>query len=342
MLDARQSAVLDSVIACYSRTAEPVSSKAIVQDYGMGLSAATIRNTMADLEELGYLTHPHTSAGRVPTETGYRLYVDRLMTAAELSAIEKEHIRARFASANRQFEEAMEQTSKILSEISQYIGVALSPQLHESILQRLELISIDTEHVLAVLVMASGIVESKRIALPHSHSNASIQQISRILNEKLAGCSLKEIRSLSQDAAKMGAVFACNPSAPIAIVARDTFALEREIYVYIEGASNFFGQPEFGEVGKIEPLFRTLEKKKQLADTLSRQQPDSGLQVLIGSENQCEGMEMCSVVRAPYRVRGDQYGTIAVIGPTRMAYARVVSIVKYTAHVVSQFLEASL
>jgi heat-inducible transcriptional repressor len=307
----------------------------------MGLSAATLRNTMADLEDLGYLTQPHTSAGRIPTEKGYRVYVDSMMRAAELSYAEKEYIREKYASANHDFEEVMAQTSKILSEISHYIGVALSPQLHESVLQRLELISIDAEHILAVLVMTSGVVENKLLSAPSGLSDKAVYRIKQILNEKLTGLSLKEIRGISQDPIKMKTVFDCSPSAPMAVVARDTFALDRGIHVYIDGTSNFFSHPEFGEVQKIEPLFRTLERKEQIADLLLSQQSDAGLQILIGSENRCEGMKMCSVVRSRYRVRGEQYGTIAVIGPTRMAYSRVVSIVRYTAQIVSQFLEAS-
>ena len=182
VLDSRKHAVLEAIVDCYNRTAEPVSSQKIVRDYDMGLSAATLRNTMADLEELGYLTHPHTSAGRVPTEQGYRVYVDSLMIDQKLSRKERQFIQDGYASSRRDFEEIMEQTSKILSAISHHIGVVLSPELHESILHRLELISIDSEHILAVLLMASGAVKNQVVSIPKDLSDGELYQINRILN----------------------------------------------------------------------------------------------------------------------------------------------------------------
>jgi heat-inducible transcriptional repressor len=264
------------------------------------------------------------------------------MTDQKLSVKEKQFIRDGYASSSRDFEEIMEQTSKILSEISHYIGVVLSPELHDSILRRLELISIDNEHILAVLIMASGVVKNQVVSIPKDLSDEEIYQINQILNEKLAGLPLKQIRQISQDAVKLKAVFDRHLSEPMAVVARNTFSLDREIHVYIDGASNFFSHPEFGEVQKIEPLFRVLERKEQIADLLSTRRNRLGIQVLIGSENDCEGMRMCSIVRSSYRVWGNQFGTIGVIGPTRMVYPRVVSIVKFTAEVISQFFEESL
>ena len=342
VLDSRKYTVLEAIVNCYNRTAEPVSSQKIVRDYDMGLSAATLRNTMADLEELGYLTHPHTSAGRIPTEQGYRVYVDSLMTDQKLSQKEKQFIRNGYASSRRDFEEIMEQTSKILSAISHHIGVVLSPELHESILRRLELISIDSEHILAVLLMASGAVKNQVVSIPKDLSDGKLYQINRILNEKLAGMPLKQIRQISQDPVQLKAVFDLPPSDPIAVVTRNTFALEQETHVYIDGTSNFFSHPEFGEVQKIESLFRVLEQKEQIADLLSTRQDPLGIQVLIGSENGCEGMEMCSIVRSSYRVRGNQLGTIGVIGPTRMVYPRIVSIVKFTSQTISELFDESL
>lgn len=341
-LDSRKHAVLEAIVNCYNRTAEPVSSQKIVRDYDMGLSAATLRNTMADLEELGYLTHPHTSAGRIPTEQGYRVYVDSLMTDQKLSRREQQFIRDGYAASSLDFEEIMEQTSKILSAISHHIGVVLSPELHESILRRLELIAIDSEHILAVLLMASGAVKNQVVSIPKQLSNAELYRINRILNEKLAGLPLKQIRQISQDPVKLKAVFDQHLSDPIAAVARNTFALEQEIHVYIDGTSNFFSHPEFGEVQKIESLFRVLEQKEQVADLLLIRQEPLGIQVLIGSENGCEGMEMCSIVRSSYRARGNQLGTIGVIGPTRMAYPHIVSIVKFTSQTITELFEVSL
>ncbi|MCZ6681522.1 MAG: heat-inducible transcriptional repressor HrcA [Candidatus Poribacteria bacterium] len=338
VLDARQRNILEAIVECYNQTAEPVSSRRIARDYEMGLSAATIRNTMADLEDLGYVTQPHTSAGRIPTEQGYRVYVDSMMTTEELSLREKQRIQDGYVSSNRDFEEIMEQTSKILSETSHYTGIAVSPELDESVLHRLELISIDSKHILAILLMASGVVKNQVVPITDNLSDEEVSRMSRIFNEKFAGLPLKQIRQTAQ----LKAVFDQYPSEPMAVVVHHTLSLDSEIHVYIDGASNFFSQPEFGDIQKIEPLFRVLERKEQVADLLSAPPSEFGTQVLIGSESGCEGMEMCSIVRSNYRTQGNQFGTIGVIGPTRMAYPRVVSIVKFTAEVISQFFEPSL
>lgn len=316
----------------------------------MGISAATIRNTMADLEELGYVTQPHPSAGRVPTEIGYRVYVDTLMEAEELSNKEKLLIQERCASLEGSYEGIIEQTSKILSEISHYIGFVLTPELHDSILRRLELIPIDGDkdnsahrgRVLAVLLMASGVVKNHIVSVSKDLADKDIRGINRILNEKLVGLSLRRIQQISHDTADLRAIFDTDLSDSIVAFTRDTFSLNQEIHVHLDGASNFFSQPEFLEVDKMEPLFRLLEQKDRIAGLLSPQQPTSGIQVVIGSENKYEGMEMCSVVYSCYTSHGDVLGTIGVIGPTRMPYSRVVSIVDFTAQAMSQVFEHTL
>ncbi len=349
-MDFRKREVLEAIIECYNQTAAPVGSRTIERRYGMGVSAATIRNTMADLEELGYVTQPHPSAGRVPTEIGYRVYVDSLMEAEELSNKEKLLIQERCASLDGGFEHVIEQTSKILSEISHYIGFVLTPELHESILRRLELIPIDgdddnSKHqgkVLAVLLMASGVVKNHIVPVSKDLTDQDIRRISRILNEKLVGLSLQRIQQISQDTAHLKAIFDTYLSDSVAAFTRNTFSLNQEIHIYLDGASNFFSQPEFLQVDKIEPLFRLLEQKERITGLLSLPQPTSGIQVVIGSENNYEGMEMCSVVHSCYTSRGDVMGTIGVIGPTRMQYPRIVSIVDFTAQVMSQVFEHTL
>ena len=341
-LNQRDREVLEAIINCYNRTAKPVSSRAIVRQYGMQLSSATIRNTMAQLGEFGYLSQPHTSAGRIPTELGYRVYVDNMMTTQRLTDEERRFIRQRYDSSELDFEETIEQTSKILSQISHYIGVALSPQLHHGILRRLELIPLDTQKVIVVLITNSGLVKNQVVSIHESLSNADIYRISRILNEKLAGLSFGEIQQISQNRTKLKAIFDRDLSDPVAMLTRDTFSMDRGIHVYLDGTSNFFGQPEFLEVEQIEPLFRFLEQKDRVADLLSQKKENPEIQVLIGSENRCEGMEMCSVVRSTFRVRGDLVGTIGVIGPTRMEYSRVVSIVRFTSKVIGKYLRKAL
>lgn len=341
-LNQRNRDVLEAIINCYNRTAKPVSSQTIVRQYGMRLSPATIRHTMAQLGEFGYLSQPHTSAGRIPTELGYRVYVDNMMTAQRLTDKERRFIRQRYDSSELDFEETIEQTSKILSHISHYIGVALSLQLHQGILRRLELIPLDTQKVIVVLITNSGLVKNQVVSTQASLSNADIYRISRILNEKLAGLSLGEIQQISQNRKKLKAIFDRDLSDPVAILTRNTFSMDRGSHVYLDGTSNFFGQPEFLEVEQIEPLFRFLEQKDRVADLLSPKEENPEIQVLIGSENRCEGMEMCSVVQSTFRVRGDLVGTIGVIGPKRMEYSRVVSIVRFTSRVIGKYLRKAL
>jgi len=338
-IDERKRDILEAIIHCYTLTAQPVGSRTIERKYSLGLSAATIRNTMADLEEMGYVAQPHTSAGRVPTESGYRFYVDQLVEVSPLSEDDKQRMKRSYDDARQEMEYIMEQTSKILSLISQYIGVVISPKLKESILRRLELISVAAERILVVLMMESGMVKSRIIAVEGEIPSKSLQKINSLLNEKLSGLPLKKIRNISENPAQMKAIFDEEMSEQAMALTKNAFSLEPEIEVYLEGATSLFGQPEFEDQQKMEAVFRALEEKEYITNILVPQLHKPGIRILIGSEMQYAGMEHCSMISYTYKLGEHSIGVLGIIGPTRMAYHRIIPIVDFTARMMSETLE---
>jgi len=294
---------------------------------------------MADLEEMGYVTQPHTSAGRVPTESGYRFYVDKLMEVSPLSEADRQRMQHCYDDARQEMEYIMEQTSRILSLISQYIGVVISPKLQESILRRLELISVDSARILVVLMMESGMVKSRYIAVEGEIPPKSLQKINRLLNEKLSGLPLKKIRNISENPTQMKAIFDEDMSEQAMELTKNAFSLEPEIEVYLEGATNFFCQPEFEDRQKMEAVFRALEEKEYITSLLVPQLYKPGIRILIGSEMQYAGMEYCSMISSTYKLGKHSVGVLGIIGPTRMAYHKIIPIVDFTARMMSKTLE---
>ena len=196
-LDARRRQILEAIIHCHIMTAQPVGSRVIAKRYDLGLSAATIRNTMADLEELGLVTQPHTSAGRIPTENGYRYYVDSLMEVSTLSEGERSKIQRSYGDVRREFDHLMQQTSRILSNLSHYIGVVMSPVLHTKILKRLEILKISDDRLLAVLVIEPGVIRNRVVLRGESLTSEDLIRINNILNARLAGRSVSELQRLA-------------------------------------------------------------------------------------------------------------------------------------------------
>jgi len=333
-LTERQRKILESVIHCYTLTAEPVGSRTIARKYGLGLSPATIRNVMADLEEMGYLYQPHTSAGRVPTEKGYRVYVDELMEESELTPEEKRLIRSEYEKIKHEVDRIIEHTSRILSLISRYIGVAATPPLREGAFKRLELISVGANTVLSVIITFSGIVRNKLISLDFELPDKVLNRIAVLINERLSGLPISRIRELAQNPVELRRMLDLE-GREIDLV-RYALDIEPDVQVYLDGQANILSQPEFSSIERSERVFRALEKKDRIWRILFPKS-SSDVEVKIGSEVKCEGMEECSVVSATYKV-GDLTGTIGIIGPKRMVYPKIIPLVRYTAQIVSSIL----
>jgi heat-inducible transcriptional repressor len=336
-LDERKKSILKVVTDDYISSAEPVGSRTIARRYNLGLSPATIRNEMADLEESGYLEQPHTSAGRIPSEIGYRYYVDALVSLQKLSKQEIENIYKEMEGYHREIESIIHQTSKILVQLTKYPSVVLSPQFQTAIFRHIQLVKLSATTVLVLIVTDTGYVENKIIELQREVSAEELDRISELLNKKLRGVCLKDLQSTLLNDIRSELVLHdqfFNESIKLLIKAIANRTSER---VYVDGAMKILEQPEFTDLQKFKPLMNALEEEERLYKLLSRSQ-SRGAQVKIGHENEELGLNDCSVITSSYEIAGRTVGVIGILGPTRMDYAKVLPIVEYTASILSELL----
>lgn len=336
-LDERKKQILKVIVDDYIASAEPVGSRTIARRYDLGLSPATIRNEMADLEEGGYLEQPHTSAGRVPSERGYRYYVDALMAQHKLSENELEMIYGELEKYHQEIESVIHQTSKILVQMTKYPSIVLSPQFQTAIFRHIQLIKLSASTILVLIVTDTGYVENKVIELQQEISAEELDRISVLLNQKLRGVNLKDLKAallndIRSEVVAHNQFF--NEAIKVLIKAIAKSSSER---VLVDGATKILEQPEFADIHKFKPLLNMLEEEERLYKLLSSN-PNPVAQVKIGHEIDDHDMRDCSVVTASYEIFGRSVGVIGVLGPTRMEYAKVLPVVEYTAAVLSELL----
>lgn len=341
-LSERELQVLEAVVRAYVERAEPTGSRTISRDYDLGVSPATVRNTMSDLEAKGYLDHPHASAGRVPTDRAYRYFVDRLMQPAELSAVEEEAlVRELEASDFSAVEQLIRRATRALSVLSLELGLAIAPRLDDARLEKIDFVSVSIDKVLMIATIQSGVVRTIYVDLPGGVPPQMLAELARVMNERLAGHTLAEIRGslperlrdtrVTSDARELLNIFLQSGSD----LFRPTEADESN--VHIGRASVLALQPEFTSEERLKGLIELTEKRDLLAGALSDRDHEAGLSITIGTENTAEALTDFTLVTAEYAV-GDLKGVIGVIGPTRMPYEKVISIVGSTSRLVSNIL----
>ena len=347
--DARAQAVLAAIIKEHLRTGEPVGSRTVAESCpgATRWSPATIRNVMAELEEAGLVEQPHTSAGRVPTDKGYRFYVDHhvgggtRLSRADLTAIDRV-LEGADASPGR----LMEKVSHLLSELSENVGIVVSPPLADNRLQHIEFLQLADGRVLVVLVFSSSVVQNKIIRIDEPLGQEELERAARYLNTEFSGKSLHTIRAellnlMSEEKALYdrllrNAVILCERSLD------DETAETGEVYV--DGASNILAKPDFSDVERLRELFRTFETKSRLVKILNEcltGEPVFGdVHVLIGREHTSPSWQTCALITAPYRLGGDgeAAGTLGVVGPMRIEYARTMAVVNYVARLVERMM----
>jgi heat-inducible transcriptional repressor len=338
-LDKRKNMILKVVTDDYIESAEPVGSRTIARKHDLGLSPATIRNEMADLEESGFLEQPHTSAGRIPSQMGYRYYVDALMSLQRLSDKDVESIHQELEKHQHQVETIIHQTSKILVQMTQYPSLVLSPHFNSSSFRHIQLIRLASNAVLVLMVTDTGIVENKVLEFEGDISDQDLDRISLLLNQKLRGVNLKELggpllNEIRSELAFHEAFF--NKSLKF-LMKLASQTLENKERVYLDGTTKILEQPEFADLKKFKPLMDILEEEDKLYKVLSTN-VNCGARVMIGAENEDLGINDCSVVTASYEIAGHPVGVIGVLGPTRMEYAKVLPVVEYTAAILSELL----
>lgn len=327
MLTERQLLILQAIVDDYIRSAEPVGSRSISKRDDVIYSAATIRNEMADLEELGFLEKPHSSAGRIPSQKGYRYYVDNMLMPHRLTSEELFGIQALFAQRIHEVEEVISQSAKILSNITSYISIVLGPEMFETSLKHMQIIPLSKETAVIIIVTDTGHVENQTITLPDSITSSDLEKIVNIFNERLKGVPLFKLRSrLHQEVANILKSHVSNYEEVLSVFT-NIFAQEKPDKVFYGGKTNLLSQPEFKDVEKVRLLLNILEEDElvhQLIKTDSK-----GIQVKIGQENNVEAFDSCSIITASYTIGGKHMGTVGILGPTRMEYRRVISILDY-------------
>jgi heat-inducible transcriptional repressor len=344
MLDDRAKTLLKALVERYIAEGQPVGSRTLSRASGLELSPATIRNVMADLEDLGLIASPHTSAGRVPTARGYRLFVDTMLTARpidldDLSAMPPDMAAARGQLHPDQPQRVIAQAAQLLSNLSSFVGVVMAPR-KASVFHHIEFLRLGERRVLVILVAPDGDVQNRVIFTARDHSQAELVEATNYINTHYAGLTIEEVRErLKHEIEALRDEIAALMQA--AVQAGTEAMAESSDNVVVSGERNLLGVQDFGnDLGSLRRLFDLFEQKTELMRLLDISSRAEGVRIYIGGESQVVPFEELSVVTAPYEVDGRVVGTLGVIGPTRMAYDRMIQIVDITARLVGNALSA--
>ena len=343
-LSRRERKILEAVIRSYVETAEPAGSRTLSRRFGLGVSPATIRNTMSDLEEKGFLFHPHTSAGRVPTNKAYRLYVDQLLSIPPLFSPDNERLAETISGSGgaSAIEAVLRRAAQTLGVLTQELGVALGPRIATSVLRHLELVRVSTERLLMVLTLEGGVMRTVFVEVEGEIAETALAQVTAVLNERLAGLTLEQIRrslsarlrdaSTAPDAGELLNIFVQEAEQLF-----DAAMQEESDGVVLGQPSVLAEQPEFSAADRLRRLLALTERPDALAEAI-RRRTAPGVSITIGTEHDDPRLEEFTVVTAEYHV-GRLTGVIGVIGPTRMPYEKVISLVSHTSRLLNDLLQ---
>lgn len=337
-LTERESQVLDAVIHTYVETAEPAGSRTIAKRYDLGVSAATIRNTMSDLEERGYLSHPHTSAGRVPTDRAYRLYVDRLMGSAHPTQSEASRLREELSRGGDGIEGLLHKAADVLSVLTHELGLAVAPEFDNAVLERLELVQASNERLLMILVLKGGAARTLFVEVSETIPTEALASVAHVLNERLAGLALREIRATLRERMRDAGDARARELLNIFIEEADhIFELgpRSGADVVLGSAQMLVVQPEFNSNEQMRNLLELTERRDVLRWALEQRRP--GITVTIGGEHLDPRLSHLTIVTSTYEW-GSFSGMLGVIGPTRMPYQKVLSMVEHTSRLLGDLL----
>ncbi|SEM30242.1 heat-inducible transcription repressor HrcA [Mesobacillus persicus] len=336
LLTDRQVLILQVIVDDFIRTAQPVGSRSLSKKDEISFSSATVRNEMADLEELGFIEKTHTSSGRIPSEKGYRYYVDHLLLPQKLNRSEIQSVRSIFAEQIYELEKIVQKSAKILSELTSYTSIVLGPAVNNNKLKRIQIVPLNQDTAIAIIVTDTGHVENRVFHFPASVDPGDVEKMVNILNERLAGVPLinlngriyKEVASILRQHIKSYDVLMGSISETLSIPASDK--------VFFGGKTNMLNLPDFNDIEKIRNLMAMIEQEDGISQLIRRN--PKGLNVKIGRENDNSAMEDCSLITATYSIGSEKLGTIAVLGPTRMEYSRVISLLEFISADLSKVL----
>lgn len=336
MLTDRQLTILQAIIDDFIRTAQPIGSRSLSKKEEINFSSATIRNEMADLEEYGFLEKTHTSSGRVPSEKGYRYYVDHLLAPAMLRVHERQLIHSIFSESAYELEKVVQKSASVLSDLTNYTAILLGPAVQDNKLKKLQIVPLTHDKAVAILITDTGHVENRIFSLPDDYNPGNIEKLVNILNTKLAGVPITELRGkIEREVADLIGKHV-NQHDFILDSILNTVDLPAGEKIFYGGKTNMLNQPEFHNISKIRSLLNMIDKEEGIYE-LFRHTP-SGIHVKIGKENSHMAMEDCSLITATYSIGEEPVGTIAVLGPTRMEYSRVISLLDFISRDMSQAL----
>lgn len=342
-MDERKKQILHALIRDYVDVGEPVGSRTIAKKYDLGVSPATIRNEMSDLEEMGFIKQPHASAGRVPSDKGYRYYVDNLMEPDEklLTEQEQQQVADFYRNCEAEMEQLFQQSCRLLSKMTNYTAMLIKPRLSASVLEKFKLVRLNDEQLLAIMITDDGKIHNKVLHVAAGITDGKLGELELLLQERLVGRSISEVSDSIVSEMARHLIEQQN-------VLRQTIKLLQELFFdyrqnesqdkpLIQGTLNLLKQPEFHDVDTVRELFSVLESDdvvKELLLVATEQQ--KGTVVYIGDELNRRGMSACSMVTAPYYVNGERMGSIGVLGPTRMPYPKVIALVEQVSRAVSE------
>lgn len=330
--------VLQAIIQEYIETAEPVGSRRVCHKYNFDISPATVRNTMADLEELGFLRQPHTSAGRIPTENGLRTYIDSILELSPISEAEKNLVNSSLDKKVSKLDELLKDASRILSFISGHAAIVSVPRFTQTIFRHIEFIRLRRNIILVICVASTGMVQNKIIQVEEDLIQEKLDRFSELLTSMLPEMTLEGLRNkIFSEMAAERELFAQLLSGALDLSGKNLETGGQD--AYIEGKTNILNYPELCQVEKMKAIFAAFEEKSILIRLLDKCIASRGLQIFLGSESRSCGMEGCSIVASSYATGRDVYGTLGIIGPVRMDYKRVIPIVDYTAKLLGKLIE---
>ncbi|NLL31524.1 MAG: heat-inducible transcriptional repressor HrcA [Clostridiales bacterium] len=323
-IDERKIRILEAIINDYIITGEPVGSRTIAKKYNLGVGSATIRNEMADLEEMGLLEQPHTSAGRIPSNKGYRLYVDKLMRTGSLTREEELRIKEYIInSAMHEVDKIVKEACSLLSELTNLTTIVKAPSVRSSYIKSIQLFPVDSHNLVSVIVADNGVIKNHIIRLTEIPENKTIQMINEVLNLRLKNLSIEQINlevinKVKNELSGYDELF--NAILPALY---ETLKESNKEEVFVEGATNIFNYPEYNNIDKAKEIISLISDRENLVDLI---EPSNGITIKIGEENNFPEAKDCSVISAEYYYNGRPIGTIGLIGPKRINYSRVVAI----------------
>lgn len=340
-LTERAQSILKALVEHYLSDGQPVGSRTLTKDSGLNLSPATVRNVMSDLEDLGFIRSPHTSSGRVPTVQGYRFFVDTLLSVKPLHQIEVEDIRQQLSTATElDRKHIIERASALLSGVTDLASVVSIPRQNTSGLKHIEFISLNNHRVLVVMVLNNDEVENRIVHLDRDFTHSELVEMGNFLNSRLMGRDFRTVRDEIIKEMKAEREYANDMMLRTIQLAEQVLEGQGDGDYVLKGETNLMDFAEVGTVGKLKHLFEAFHQKQEILHLLDRCVSADGIQIFIGNESGYEVLDEWSVVTAPYSVDGNQLGVLGVIGPTRMAYDRVIPIVDITARLLGSALRS--